>query len=290
MSKIEKALRKAKQESAESPASVVNKKEIESVNKSLQPTEKSATKIVDRVSSVKEITLMNERDELENNQLSELKVIFSDMPDNKHANVYRDLRTKLLHNNRGENFIVMITSCMSGEDSGSVALNLATAFSFDNSKTSLLIDCDLYNPTIDSMLDLDTDIGLTDYLESDAIDVDSIIHKTGIKRLRVVPAGSSRETASEYFTSSKMSELLEEFYARYTDRYIFIHSPSITDSADAKILIELCNYVILVVPYGHATKNRIKSAADAIGSDKLLGVVFNNIPNTPGSSIRKKNG
>ncbi|MDH5570120.1 MAG: polysaccharide biosynthesis protein [Gammaproteobacteria bacterium] len=294
MSKIEEALRKAKSERSkgdfQSESNNKNSHNVENISfsRTLQTTANSISQVVPRESSVKEIALMSEDEILENKQLSELKIIYSDMPDLKYANVYRDLRTKLLQKTQGRNFIVMITSCMPGEGSGNVALNLATAFTFDESKTSLLIDCDLNNPKIDAILDLQSDVGLTDYLERDDVEVGSIVHKTGIKRLRMVPAGSSRETATEYFTSVRMRELLEELYLRYTDRYVFLHAAPIVESADTRILVELCDYVILVVPYGQATKIRVKAAADAIGSEKLLGAVFNEIPGIPRTSKKTK--
>ena len=232
-------------------------------------------------SSTKEIALMDEGNELDNEQLSDLKIIYSDMSDNKIANTFRDLRTKLIQKSQGKNFIAMITSCIPGSDSSSIAINLATAFSFDESKTSLLIDCNLNEPKIDKMLGITVDKGLTDYLEDDSIDVTKIIHKTGIKRLRMLPAGSSRETATEYFTSIRMRELMTDLLNRYSDRYIFLDAAPIADSADSRILAELCDFIILVVPYGVATKNRIQASADAIGPDKLLGVIFNDIPKVP---------
>ena len=293
MSKIEDALNKAKSERRFSNSGSEASKQL-SVNKAtIEPKETllndKEVRIVDRVSSVKEIALMNEGEVLENQQLSELKIIYSDMPEHKYANVYRGLRTELLQNKPDGNFIVMVTSCVHGEDSGSVALNLSTAFTFDKSKTSLLIDCDINNPKIDSALNLQSEYGLTDYLESDDVCIESIIHKTGIKRLRMIPAGSSRETPTEYFTSMRMRELLGELYQRYTDRYVFIHSAPVLESADTKILVDLCDYVVLVVPYGQATRSRVKAAVDAIGEKKLLGVVFNGIPSVPGTSKRSNN-
>ena len=74
---------------------------------------------------------------------------------------------------------------------------------------------------------------------------------------------------------------------RYSDRYIFINAAPVKDSADARILIDLCDYVILLVPYARSTKNSVKDAADAIDKEKLLGVVLNNIPKFPSFKFPK---
>jgi len=289
MSKIEEALKKAKESRGSNITVLRPDNDIESRSSNVRDLVTSHTddahSAVKRVSSAKEIALMEEGKILEGKSLSELKIIFSEMTDHKVANTYRDLRTKLIQKSQGKNFIAMVTSCTPGRENSSVALNLATAFSFDESKTSLLIDCDLNNPKLDKLLNLETDKGLTDYLENEDIDINSILHKTGIKRLRMLPAGTSRETATEYFTSLRMRELMSSLLTRYSDRYIFIDSAPIADSADTRILVELCDFVLLVVPYGTVTKNRVKAAADAIGHDKLLGIIFNDVPKVPSLRI-----
>ncbi|VAW65975.1 hypothetical protein MNBD_GAMMA09-243 [hydrothermal vent metagenome] len=290
MSKIEDALNKAKASRSENKnlATVadheIKKPMTQSSVRGLIPSTSNIGKI-NRKSSTKEIALMESGEILDNNQLSELKIIFSNMADNKTANTYRDLRTKLVQKSHGQNFICMITSCVSGEEKGKTSLNVASAFSFDESKTSLLIDCNLNSPKLESMLNIETAYGLTDYLEDETIDASSIMHKTGIKRLKLIPAGTSCEISTEYFTSLRMRQLMSDLLSRYSDRYIFLDAAPISDSADTRILVELCDFVILVVPYGTASRGKIKEAADAIGEDKLLGVVFNETPKLPKFNI-----
>ena len=278
MSKIEEALRKAQKTRKNALTEI--RQDNETSVRDLIPLATGTDEISHRSSS-NEISLMENGDELDNSELSELRIIFSEMTDTKIANTYRDLRTKLIQKSQGKNFITMITSCNFNEDSSLASLNIGTAFSFDESKTSLLIDCNLNNPKLDSLLSMEADKGLIDYLENVDIPVDQIMHKTGIRRLKMIPAGSTRETATEYFTSLRMRQLMSDLLSRYTDRYIFLDTAPINDSADTKILVELCDFVILVVPYGTTTKNKIKEAADTIGKDKLLGVVFNEVPAIP---------
>jgi protein-tyrosine kinase len=285
MSKIEEALKKAKAARGDNVTSIRAGRDLVALrpgeNNMIAGKDTSNYSVARRESSTKEIALMSNGDLLEQHELAELRVIHSEMQDSAIANTYRDLRTKLIQRSQGKNFIAMLTSCVAGDDSSSTSLNLATAFSFDESKTSLLIDCNLNNPRLDAFLNLETDAGLTDYLENEHIDIESILHTTGIKRLKMIPAGTSRETATEYFTSLRMRQLMTSLLSRYEDRYIFMDAAPITESADTRILVELCDFVLLVVPYGKVTKNRIKEAADAIGKDKLFGIVFNDIPRMP---------
>ncbi len=288
MSKIEDALNKAKLSRSKGLTVVKSEQRFEkksdasmSMTTRLNVVGSSHISTINHTTSVKKIALMDDGHLLENNALSELKIIFSDMPDNKIADVYRDLRTKLIQKSNAKNVSVMLTSCVPGYYSSMTSLNLAAAFSLDESKTSLLVDCNLNSPQLDKKLNLTGNLGLTDYLEDENVSVDSILQPSGVKRLRIISAGKSRETATEYFTSLRMRNLMSDLLARYSDRYLFIDAAPIVDSADTRILVELCDLVILVVPYAKATKNRVLDAAKSIGKDKLLGVVFVDKPAVP---------
>jgi Mrp family chromosome partitioning ATPase len=113
------------------------------------------------------------------------------------------------------------------------------------------------------------------------MDVDEIIHPVGIERLRIIPSGGRREIPSEYFTSLKMKQLIESIKQRYRERYIILDAPPMTESADTQILAELCDYIVLVVPYGRVTESQVDVCAKAIGEKKLVGIVFNNEPVPP---------
>jgi hypothetical protein len=54
-----------------------------------------------------------------------------------------------------------------------------------------------------------------------------------------------------------------------------------TQSADTQILAELCDYIVLVVPYGKVTNQQIDACVKELDNKKLLGVVFNNEPYLP---------
>lgn len=236
----------------------------------------------------KEITRMAESRWLNNNALAENKIIYPEMQDTRVANAFREIRTKILQLTKGRNCTLMVTSPSMGSGSSFVALNLAVSFTFDAQMTALLIDCNLADPSCQNLVPAGKDHGLTDYLEADEIRVEKIIHPVGIKRLRLIPAGGKRATAAEFFTSAKMRKLLASVKERYKDRHVIIDAPSVTQSADARILAEVCDYALLVVPYGKVTESQIQSAVKTIGEHKLLGVIFNDEPQLPRPSWRKK--
>ena len=281
MSKIEKALSKAKSQRGAgkeasnelavvaAPASTGAKPPVpaDAAARDLRPPSQS-----------KEIARMAEPVKLSAGELEQRKIIAPDMDDSRVANAFRQLRTKLLEKSGGRNCVIMVTSVAAGHGSSFVSVNLAAAFSFDESKTALLMDCNMEDPAFHELAYPDSFPGLSDFFESGGLRVEEIIHPTGVQRLRLIPAGDRSETGTEHFTSPKMRELLANIKRRYTDRFIIIDAPPIIESADSRILAEQCDFVLLVVPYGKVTEADVQTAAKTIAPNKLAGAVFNNEP------------
>lgn len=230
---------------------------------------------VDRYVISKQIARMQEPRRLTPDDLDERRIIYPDSRDRKTVNRFRDLRTRLLEVSGGNNFTMVVTGAAPGAGTSFMALNLAASFAFDQAKTALLIDCNLHEPTLHSMLDILPESGLTDFLEDPDFDIARIIYPTGIPRLRLIPAGSRRESPSEFFTSFRMKQFLQAIRRRYPDRYIILDTSSIEESPDARILTELCDYSMLVVPHGRVTGAQVEDATRALHNDKFVGAVLN---------------
>lgn len=283
MSKIEKALRKARSGGAlrlVSPASSTEGNQTTA----LVSAAHVADEIENRAGAALAIARMREPQALMKSELEAERIIYPEMPDNAVAQAFRQLRTKIIQKTQSRNAIIMVTSVTSGGGSSFTALNLAVAFAFDAGKTALLLDCNFSRSSLNRMFPSDACQGLTDYLEHPEMDVGDVLHTVGIERLRVIPAGSKREIPAEYFTSVKMRRFLDSIKQRYRERYIILDAPPMTDSADSQILAELCDLVVLVVPYGKVTPSQLDASIKAIDPNKFLGVVFNGEPRPPAAA------
>ena len=80
---------------------------------------------------------------------------------------------------------------------------------------------------------------------------------------------------NEYFSSFRMRLLLDSLRSAYADRYIFLDSPPVLGSPDARILSDLADVVVLVAGYGRNTPAAISAAAGNFDPAKFAGVVFN---------------
>lgn len=230
---------------------------------------------VDRYVISKQITRMQEPRRLTHDDLDERRIIYPESPNRALVNKFRDLRTKLLELSGGNNFTLVVSGASEGAGSSFIALNLAAAFAFDHAKTALIIDCNLREPSLHSTLDVLPETGLTDFLDDPDFDISRILYPTGIPRLRLIPAGSRRETPGEFFTSFRMKQFIQAVRRRYPDRFIVLDTAPISDSPDARILTELCDYGMLVVPHGKITPSVVERAATAFNPDKFVGAVIN---------------
>ena len=187
----------------------------------------------------------------------------------------RDLRTRLLSAFDGP-FITLVAPVSRGSGGSFVARNLAVSVAFDPTKSALLVDCDLQNPTQHITMRLaPTGGGLVDYLENPDTDAESVLYDTGINGLRLVPSGNLRDFDIEYLSSFRMRMLLNTLRNRFPHCHIFLDSPPALGSPDARILADLVDAVVLVAGYGRDTPARIAEAAAAFDTEKFAGVIFN---------------
>lgn len=204
------------------------------------------------------------------------KLIFAGMKNKAVLNAYRELRIKLKQKSEGENAAVLVTSVARDQNSMITAMNLAISYTLDHQTSALVIDCNPYSNELAGLVTAKFDKGLTDYVDNEDLGIDQIIYPSGIDRVSVLPAGSSHDRAVELFSSSAMESLLYELKNRYSDRNIVVNCPPVLASSEARVLTKYCDLTVLTVPYGKASASDIEDAVDAIGSDHIAGVIYQN--------------
>lgn len=211
-------------------------------------------------------------------QLHDRSIIpYADGANRQLVDSFRELRTRLLATSN-DNFITLVAPVSAGCGGSFVARNLAVALTFDQTKTALLIDCNLRQPTQHTSMKINAaNGGLVNYLEDLDADVENMLYDTGVPRLKLIPAGRSRhaDMEIEYFASFRMRLLLDSLRSNYSDRYIFLDSPPALGAPDARMLADLADVVILVAGYGRNTPADIAAAAGNFDPGKFAGVVFN---------------
>jgi len=108
-------------------------------------------------------------------------------------------------------------------------------------------------------------------------DLESLLLKTSVDKLTLLPGGSVPPNPSELMSTERMSELLEEVKLRYHDRLIVVDSPPPALAAETTFLARYVDGVILVVKQGKTPREEVEDLMNMMGSEKILGCVINQL-------------
>jgi len=203
------------------------------------------------------------------------RIIHPDMDDYSIMNSFREIRTHLIQKSPGKNFVLMVVSLAHDMGATFFSVNIGAAFSYEGQKTSLLVDCNQRKPKLNRLFDTETRYGLRDYLHDPKIRSKNIIYPTGIYRMNFIPIGHRSNEKKEFLSSERMQEFIGIIKRRYADRYIILNAPPLETSADAAILSEVVDYIVVVVPYGRVTESRISKALKLLPQEKIAGIILN---------------
>jgi exopolysaccharide/PEP-CTERM locus tyrosine autokinase len=197
------------------------------------------------------------------------------LPNSIEAEQFRLLKNNILFPEKGTPpRSIMITSASPGEGKSFVASNLAVSIAQNIDEHVLLMDCDLRSPKIHSIFKLPQAPGLSEYL-SKAKPLSSLLVKSFINKLTILPAGTLPKNPSELLSSEQMRRLIHEVRLRYSDRYIIIDTPPPYITSEANALARQVDGVIMVVRHGKTRKKDVEDIINIYGKDKIIGVVQN---------------
>jgi len=203
-------------------------------------------------------------------------------PDSAESEQFRLLKNNILFPETGlPPRSIMVTSPSPGEGKSFVAANLAASIAQNIDEHVLLMDCDLRKPTIHSMFGIGKTRGLSDYLK-ERKPLSSLLQKTFIDKLTILPAGHIPSNPSELLSSGLMRNLIHEMTARYQDRYIIVDTPPPYITSEAGAIARQVDGIILVIKHGKTRKKDVENVIEIYGKDKIIGVVQNFAEKRPG--------
>lgn len=193
------------------------------------------------------------------------------------ANKLKILRTQILDQIAEEGkSTIMVTSANPGEGKTLTAINLAISFSHQLNKTVLLVDADIRKPTIHRIFGLDDGPGLSDYLIGKARIPDLLINP-GLDRFVILPGGRPLTNSTELLGSPRMRALMEELKGRYDDRFILFDAAPVLTSADPMVLSNLVDGIVVVVEAEKTKREDIQKVFEIMHNKPIIGTVFNKV-------------
>lgn len=203
----------------------------------------------------------------------------SGMATAEQLDAFRQLRTSLQSMASAvglRDFTTLVVPVSAGTGSSFVARNLAAAFTLQEGRDAVLVDCNMRNPTQHVALGVSGEGGLFDYLEQPEWSFERLVRRTPVPGLHLIPAGRPRSVPREYFSSQRMRVLMNALREEVAD--VILDGPPTIGSPDARILSDLADFVVLVTSYGRDTSEQIAHASALFEPGKFAGVVFNERP------------
>ena len=105
----------------------------------------------------------------------------------------------------------------------------------------------------------------------------SVLLKTNIDKLTILPSGSSRPKATELLASDAMRQLLDDIAARYPDRIIIFDSPPLLLTTEARVLATQMGQVVMVVQAERTLQADVDHALSTIKSCANINLVLNKV-------------
>ncbi len=172
-------------------------------------------------------------------------------------------------------FVVGVTSAVYGEGKTTVAMNLATTMAQNSEARVTLVDFNLRNWDLQTRLNLDGVTGLVDVLEGAEDDLNAIVQMTELPNLRIVPAGRAAANPARLVRSSRLVQVVGAL--KQMNDFIVMDMAPVLPVADTKSLAKMLDGVVIVVRAGITPREIVGRAMEAVGPDKVLGVVLNGV-------------
>ena len=151
---------------------------------------------------------------------------------------------------------ILITSSVSGEGKSFISTNLAISLSL-TSKKVVLVDMDLNNPTIDKILKISREDGVTEFLEGIKEPEQIIKRVKDHENLFFISAGNILpENPSELLSNGKVTSLIN--YLENIFDIVIIDTSPIVLVTDGYLLTGLCDATLYVVRHKYTPKMLIK--------------------------------
>ena len=199
----------------------------------------------------------------------------------KIAEEYRMIKRPLLANAFGPNPVskgnlIMVSSSLPGEGKSFTAINLAISIAMELDRTVLLVDADVAKPSLPKYLGFQAEHGLLDVLRDESLDLSSVILRTNIEKLSILPAGKSYARGTELLASEAMDRLIADVANRYSDRLVLFDSPPILATSEASVLASHMGQIVMVVESDKTPKSALREALSRIeGTCDVVSIVLN---------------
>ncbi|MDR1996217.1 XrtA-associated tyrosine autokinase [Azonexus sp.] len=200
------------------------------------------------------------------------------------ADEFRVIKRPLIANAMGKGSkpvangnLIMVTSALPGEGKSFTAINLAISIAMELDNTVMLVDADVARPSVLNMLGLPPAPGLLDVVDKNSVDISSVLLRTNIEKLSILPSGTQHPRATELLASDAMVRLLDDMGSRYSDRIIIFDSPPLLLTTESRAIAAHMGQIVIVVHAENTPQAVVKQAVDTIQACPVKMMVLNQV-------------
>lgn len=171
---------------------------------------------------------------------------------------------------------ILVVSTWPNDGKSMVTANMAVAFA-QIRKRVVLVDADLRRPTLSDVFDMREDPGLASALQTDTVDVQTLMRQTSQEGLWFLPSGPLPTHPSDLVSGARARAVIDRL-ASVTD-CVLLDSPPLSVCSDAVVLSRLVDAVIMVINprlWEGERELRAKESLEESGA-KILGVILNEV-------------
>ena len=163
--------------------------------------------------------------------------------------------------------VMLVTSSISGEGKSFISCNLAASLALTG-KRVVVVGLDIRQPKLGEYLNIGGRAGVTNYLASNSVSINDIIHKEPFAAgLDIILAGPVPPNPAELLLSDRLEELFKELKKKYD--YVIIDSAPVGMVSDTFSIDRISDICIYVCRADYTEKDNIRYAEKLSGDKKL---------------------
>jgi exopolysaccharide/PEP-CTERM locus tyrosine autokinase len=177
---------------------------------------------------------------------------------------------------------VLICSARPEDGKTFCAVNLALSMAAERDTEVLLVDADVAKPDVLRRLGLDDGPGLLDAIADGYLDVETLVRKTDVGGLSVLPAGTGIATDTELLASARTKAVIARLLDANPRRIVIFDSPPALAASPASILAMLVGQVMLIVRADRTPESELRQAVSLLDGCEHIALVLNAVSFVPG--------
>ena len=170
---------------------------------------------------------------------------------------------------------ILVTSPRPGDGKTFTTVNLAMSLAREPDFEVLLVDGDIPKCSLTKAFGLDDRPGLMDVLADEKRHPESVIVRTDMPNLSVVPVGERHALASELFGSRRMEEVLVAWGERNRRRLLVFDSSPLLATSESPVLTSHMGQVVVVVAARRTRREALDAALQFFSDTQYVGLILN---------------